>query len=137
MTVAAISWDVSTISDSGVGAVDSQTGLFGALSDLDALPIIKAPRKDRTTRDTRGLTLSSGLQRALKAFLVGTMDDLWLPSRGDMGRERCEGQPGTGPFVAMLAYDSLLTIRDRSDVTYDCIPAKCNAFGYHDWEGFA
>ncbi|KAL1432019.1 hypothetical protein MTO96_013689 [Rhipicephalus appendiculatus] len=28
-----------------------------------------------------------------------------------MGRERCEGQPGAGPFGGMLADDSLLTIK--------------------------
>ncbi|KAL1433174.1 hypothetical protein MTO96_012762 [Rhipicephalus appendiculatus] len=39
------------------------------------------------------------------------MGNLRLASHGDMGPERYEGQPGTGPFGAVLADDSLLTIK--------------------------
>ncbi|KAL1432017.1 hypothetical protein MTO96_013687 [Rhipicephalus appendiculatus] len=41
------------------------------------------------------------------------MDDIWLAYHHDMGRQRYEGKPGTGPFGAVLADDPLLTIKDN------------------------
>ncbi|KAL1433171.1 hypothetical protein MTO96_012759 [Rhipicephalus appendiculatus] len=111
MTVAAISWDVSTVTNSSGASDKSQTCHYGSLSALDALPPIKVPRRDCTPRAASRITLSRGPQTALKTFLSGPMDDLWRASHRDMGRERCEGHCMTGPSAAVLADDSLLTIK--------------------------
>ncbi|KAL1432024.1 hypothetical protein MTO96_013694 [Rhipicephalus appendiculatus] len=111
MPVAVIFWDVSTVSDSGVAFANSPTGLFVAVYALYALPTIKVPRKDRMPIASCGMALSSGPQAALKRFLAGTMGNLRLGSHGVRGRERCEGHSRKGPFGAVLADDSLLTIK--------------------------
>ncbi|KAL1433175.1 hypothetical protein MTO96_012763 [Rhipicephalus appendiculatus] len=97
---------VSTVTNSSGASVNKQTCLTGALSALDALPTIKVPWRHCTPRAASRITLSRGPQTALKTFLSGTMDGLWLVSHGDMGRERCEGHYGTGPCGAVLADDS-------------------------------
>ncbi|KAL1443570.1 hypothetical protein MTO96_045950 [Rhipicephalus appendiculatus] len=117
MTVAAISWDVSTVTNSSGASVNKQTCLTGALSALDALPTIKVPWRHCTPRAASHITLPRGPHTALKKFVAGTLYDLGLASHRNMGGECCEGQCVTGPSAAVLADDSLLTIKTTTE---DC-----------------
>ncbi|KAL1433237.1 hypothetical protein MTO96_012822 [Rhipicephalus appendiculatus] len=121
MPAAAIAWDVSTVSDSGVASVNSRAGLFSASSALDTLLTIEVSRRNCTPRVACRITLPSGPQAALKTFPTGPMDNLWLASHRDMERERCEGHSRAGLFGTVLADDCLLSIK---------APAKCATYGW-------
>ncbi|KAL1433236.1 hypothetical protein MTO96_012821 [Rhipicephalus appendiculatus] len=111
MPAAAIAWDVSTVSDSGVASVNSRAGLFSASSALDTLLTTEVSRRNCTPRVACRITLPSGPQAAPKTFPTGPMDNLWLASHRDMERERCEGHSRAGLFGTVLADDCLLSIK--------------------------